>query len=165
MSQEIFRGPNSPCCKYFSAVSFMVEGNGFIFRTDLKIVDPLNISFSGGCNFSFPSKPLLPGECRPAGRILFVNMMYFVNVKFRDRKHIGTFAQQLNDPSYQIHPQAEIGADHPSSPLLGNSFRQLCGPVIPGRSPHSRNPGFQNHLNRFSSRTSRRSEERTIALP
>src|SRR5690625_7192885 len=85
----------------------MVEGNGFIFRTDLKIVDPLNISFSGGCNFSFPSKPLLPGECRPAGRILFVNMMYFVNVKFRDRKHIGTFAQQLNDPSYQIHPRSE----------------------------------------------------------
>src|SRR5690625_4711694 len=165
MSQEIFRGPNSPCCKYFSAVSFMVEGNGFIFRTDLKIVDPLNISFSGGCNFSFPSKPLLPGECRPAGRILLVNMMYFVNVKFRERQHIGTFSMYLNIPTCHIHAQAEIGAVHPSSTRLGNSFPQLCGQVIPGRSPHSRNPGFQNHLNRFSSRTSRHKYDSTIALP
>src|SRR5690625_1965109 len=165
MSQEIFRGPNSPCCKYFSAVSFMVEGNGFIFRTDLKIVDPLNISFSGGCNFSFPSKPLLPGECRPAGRILFVNMMYFVNVKFRERKLIGTCAQQLSDQSCQIHTKEQSGPDQPSSPLLENSFQQLCSPVIPSRYPHTRNTGFQNHFNRFSSRTYRHKHDRTVALP
>src|SRR5690625_1437277 len=110
MSQEIFRGPNSPCCKYFSAVSFMVVGDGFIFRTARKTVPPLSSSFSGRCMFSIPSKPLRPAEFRPAGRILFVYMLCLLSVKFRGRKHIGTFAQQLNDRSTQIYPESEIGA-------------------------------------------------------
>src|SRR5690625_5761558 len=102
MSQEIFHSPNSSCCEYFSAVSLMVERDGFIFRTDLKIVDSLNISFSGGCNISFPSKPLLPGESRSAGRILFVNMMYFVNVKFRGGKRSEEHTSELQSRGHLV---------------------------------------------------------------